>query len=94
MRTPDDLIKIKVTMNSVLSLDRERIIQDPVWAGIADNYNLEDPEQAEQALFLYLVSYIQRQQLFGECIFMPATNGPSDLLVDNMEDITNGDGNS
>ena len=87
MRTQEDLIEVRVEMVSTISLDRERIIEDPAWAAIADNINLEDKEQVEQALFLYLKSYIIRQQLFGACIFMPATNGPSDIEVKSMEEV-------
>lgn len=86
MRSPEDLIKIRVAMLSTISLDRERIIEDPVWASIADNLDLNNPGQVEQALYLYLESYIHRQQLFGgNNVFMPSTNGPADIEVINME---------
>jgi hypothetical protein len=93
MRGPEDLILIKATLSSIISLDRERITEDPAWAAIADNVDLNDPEQVEQALYLYLTSYIHRQQLFGEQIFMPSTNGPVDIEVIKME-VDNADGNS
>jgi hypothetical protein len=92
MRTPEDLIKVRVMMFSDVDLDRERIIEDPAWAEIADKIDLNDPEQVEQALYLYLGGYIHRQQLFGgSSVFMPSTNGPANITVINMEDITNGD---
>lgn len=94
MRSPEDLIKVKVVMSSTLSLDLERIVEDPAWAAIADNLDLNDTEQREQALFTYLRYYIHRQQLFGEQIFMPSTNGPADMQVEQMEDVSNGNGNS
>ena len=88
MRTSEDLITVRVIMVSNVSLDRERITEDPAWAAIADKVDLNDSEQVEQALYLYLEGYIHRQQLFGEQIFMPSTNGPSDIQVIHMEDLS------
>ncbi len=95
MRTPEDLILIDVTLKARVSLDLERIVEDPRWASIAHKVDLNDPEQREQALFQYLGSYINREheQLF-DTVFMPATNGPSDLIVEKMEDVSNGNGSS
>lgn len=91
MRTPEDLILVKVTLSALVSLDLERIIEDPRWATVADNVDLNDPEQREQALFQYLGSYIgrEREQLF-DTVFMPATNGPADLTVEKMENVSHG----
>jgi hypothetical protein len=89
MRGPEDLITIRVTLSATISLDRERIVEDPAWASIADNVDLEDPEQKDQALFQYLASYIRREQLF-DSVFMPSTNGPSDLVLENLEEVKNG----
>ena len=91
MRTPEDRIKVRVTMQVVVDLDRERIVEDPLWAN-AESYDLNDPEQVQRALFTYLASYVHRQRLFGEQIFMPSTNGPADISVINMEEVTNGNG--
>lgn len=86
MRGPEDLIQVYVTLMSHISLDRERITEDPVWASISDGKDLSDPEQLNQAMRQYLESYIQRQQLFGgETVFMPSTNGPADLMLADME---------
>lgn len=94
MRSPEDLIKVRVTMQAMVSLDRERIIEDPSWASIADNIDLNDQSQVEQALYLYLRNYIHRQPLFGEQIFMPTTNGPADIQVIEMEDVSHGNSTS
>ena len=89
MRVPEDLIKIRVIMEATISLDRERIIEDPIWSN-AESYDLTDPEQLQRALFLYLATYIRREQLFGgPDIFMPSTNGPSTINVISMEKISN-----
>lgn len=93
MRGPEDLIQVDVTLHSRISLDRERIVDDPAWAAIVDKLDLNDPEQLDQALRMYLNSYIQRQQLFGgSVIFMPSTNGPADITLRDME-VVNGTGN-
>lgn len=90
MRGPEDLILIKVSLSSTISLDRERIIEDPQWAAIADRIDLNNTEQREQALFEYLARYINRgnEKLF-DSVFMPSTNGPSDLNIEKME-VVNG----
>jgi len=95
MRGPEDLILIDVYLKSTVSLDRERIVEDPAWAAIADNVDLNDPEQREQALFRYLAQYISRgnEKLF-DSVFMPSTNGPADLTIIRMEDVTHGNSNS
>lgn len=85
MRGPEDLIVLDVKMSARVSLDRERIIEDPAWANIADKVNLTDPEELKQALQQYLESYILRQQLFGPQVFMPSTNGPADIIVERIE---------
>lgn len=88
MRGPEDLVRVKVTLSSIVSLDRERIVEDPAWAAIADNVDLNDPEQVEKALAKYLNSYLQRQMLFGgQDVFMPSTNGPASLEMISAETI-------
>lgn len=91
MRSPEDLIQVQVKLSATISLDRERITEDPAWASIADNVDLNDPEQVEQALYLYLGQYITREkkQLF-DSIFMPSTNGPADIIIDDMKELHNG----
>lgn len=92
MRTPEDRIKVRVTMEAVIDLDRERIVEDPLWAN-AEAYDLADPGQVERALFLYLASYVRRSKLFGGPeVFMPSTNGPAEIEVIKMEDVTDGNG--
>ena len=86
---------MQVKMTAVISLDRERIIEDPAWAAIVDNLDLNNPEHVEQALYLYLESYIRREQLFGgNRVFMPSTNGPADIKMERMEDVSNAYGTS
>ena len=89
MRDQNDRVVIDVTIRARVSLDRERVIEDPAWAEVSKNYDLTKPEQVQQALYQYLGNYVIREQLFGGIsIFMPSTNGPADLIVENMEEVT------
>lgn len=84
MRSPEDLIRLRVTLYALVDLDKERIESDPAWDEVSKHFNLEDPAQNTQALYRYLGFYINREQLFDNK-FMPATNGPSDLFITDME---------
>lgn len=90
MRSPEDLIRLRVSIYSLVDLDRERIESDPAWEEVSKHFDLTDPEQSKQALFRYLGFYVNREQLF-DSKFMPATNGPSDLFITDMTMI---DGNT
>ena len=93
-RGPEDIFEVEVLLASRISLDRERVVEDPAWAAIADNFDLSDPEQVDKALYLYLQQYIQRQQLFGgQVVFMPATNGPADIRLVRMDNTSMEEGN-
>jgi len=91
MRGPEDLIQVELRLRAIVSLDRERITEDPVWAGIADSIDLQDPEAVKQALYRYIGQYVAREkkQLF-DAIFMPSTNGPADLTIESIEELSNG----
>lgn len=84
MRSPEDLVQIKVSLYSIISLDMERIEMDPAWIEVCQRVDLEDPEQVKQALFQYLGLYISREELFDNR-FMPATNGPANVIITDME---------
>lgn len=84
MRSPEDLVRIRVKLSAVIDLDRERVVEDPAWAAVADPLDLSDPEQLEQALQLYLAAYLRREMLF-DTLFMPSTNGPAEVSIDEME---------
>lgn len=87
-RGPEDIFEVEVLLASRISLDRERVTEDPAWATIADNFDLSDPKQVDKALYLYLQQYLQRQQLFGgQAVFMPATNGPADIRLVRMDNL-------
>ena len=93
MRDMNDLIEVKVQLQGVVSLDLERVEEDnPRWETISHKYDLGDPEQRKQALFEYLASYLAGERLFDSS-FMPSTNGPADIFVLQMEDVTNGNAN-
>lgn len=84
MRSPDDLIRVRVTMYSPIYLDKERIESDPRWEEVSRHFDFSQPGQKEQALYQYLGLYINREQLF-DSRFMPASNGPADIFITDME---------
>jgi len=86
MRCPEDLIQVRVLLGSTISLDRERIVNDPAWAAIADKLDLTNSEELERALHLYLSSYLRREELF-DSVFMPSTNGPASVEVLQIQQI-------
>lgn len=92
MRDMNDIAQIQVQLQGVVSLDLERVEEDPRWDTISRKYDLNDPEQRKQALFEYLGSYIAGERLFDSS-FMPSTNGPADLFILDMEELSNGNGN-
>ena len=93
MRDMTDLALIRVTLTGTVNLDLERVENDnPRWETISHKYDLGDPEQRKQALFEYLASYLAGEKLFDN-EFMPSTNGPADLYLTDMEDVTNGNAN-
>lgn len=93
MRDMNDLALIRVTVTGTVSLDLERVESDnPRWETISHKYDLGDPEQKKQALFEYLASYLSGERLFDSS-FMPSTNGPADLFITDMEEVTNGNAN-
>lgn len=89
MRTKEDLVRIMVSSYSIIDLDWERIEEDPEWSMVSSAFDLNDQEQKMQALFRYLGNYVSRDQLF-KATFMPSTNGPANLIITDMEDVTNG----
>jgi hypothetical protein len=81
-RTDEDIFEVIGTLSFRLSLDWERIENDPVW-----RQYLMVSESPEAALEAYVEHYITRDRLVRE---MPSTNGPGQLALQYMERITNG----
>lgn len=82
MRSEEDIVEVRIEMSSLLSLDWERIENDPIWIQIGNDCNLSDPAQRHQALLRYIGAYIGLEKFFRDC---PSTNGPASVWAHNME---------
>lgn len=80
MRNDQDIIQVDLLLFGSLSLDMERMEQDPNWRTIAAQYDL--PLEIERAVFEYITHYVRREKLLRD---MPSTNGPGDLQLRQME---------
>lgn len=76
MRNRKDLRMVRFELIGGIQLDMERVEQDPAWAMAGRNYNLDDPEQFDQAVVEYLLHYLGGELLLAE---MPTTTGPAEL---------------
>jgi hypothetical protein len=85
MRTPEDIVQINFTLLCGLSLDQERVEQDPVWAQVTRHVELDDPGERERALQRYVGYYLEREHVLAE---MPGTNGPAILAHCQFEPTT------
>lgn len=79
MRSEQDRLLVRLTLEAVADLDMERIENDPVWESLL----VQSPDR-ETALKSYVRNYLLRQDvlLFTN---MPSTNGPSVLVIQDME---------
>jgi hypothetical protein len=76
MRTRHDLKILQFKLICGVTLDMERVENDPAWIMAGRNYDLADPLQMDAALVLYLQHYLAKEGLLAE---MPSTNGPADV---------------
>lgn len=88
-RTADDLFTIRIRTTASVSLDWERIEQDPVFRTILAMYPEQDNPQGtrvirREALRDYLAHYLMRERLLRD---MPSTNGPGSLYIDELLDL-------
>ena len=76
MRTRHDLKILQFKLICGVTLDMERVEDDPAWAMASRNYDVADPMQMDAALVIYLQHYLAKEGLLAE---MPSTNGPADV---------------
>lgn len=86
-RSEDDLFDLHLTLSGLVSLDRERIEQDPVFRTILSMYEVPSTDEGRetvwaQALQEYLTHYIIRERFLRD---VPSTNGPGTLRIDDMQ---------
>jgi hypothetical protein len=83
-RSDEDIFSITINLQGSLSLDWERIMDDPVWDTIIQ---LQDgPLNYQAALVEYIIFYLRSEKLLTN---MPGTNGPGIL---ELRDIGASDG--
>jgi hypothetical protein len=73
---PNDpqLLTLRFAIAGVVTLDPDRLEDDPVWQMISARYDLTSGEGRRQALAAYLTRYLEREQLLAQ---NPCTNGPA-----------------
>jgi hypothetical protein len=77
MKTMDDLRTVRFSIQCGITLDRERLEEDPVWKQFTWRHDVNTESGLCEALTAYLRYYLQRDtSLLAE---MPATNGPADV---------------
>ncbi len=76
MRTRDDLIAVRFEISCSVTLDIERIQEDPVWDSVCLYHDITQPEQLAKALQVYVRHYLQRESILAE---MPSTCGPANM---------------
>jgi len=86
-RSDADLFNLRITLVGDISLDWERVEQDPVFRTILMTYgDLETEEERamarRQSLQEYLAHYTIRERFLRD---VPATNGPGTLHIERIE---------
>src|ERR1035438_10442539 len=76
MRTRNDLKILRFSLICGVTLDMERVANDPAWVMASRHFDTEDPLQMDAALVEYLKHYLAKEVMLTE---MPSTNGPADV---------------
>ena len=76
MRTRNDLKILRFSLICGVTLDMERVENDPAWVMASRHFDIEDPLQMDAALVEYLKHYLAKEVMLTE---MPSTNGPADV---------------
>jgi hypothetical protein len=77
-RSEEDILELSFQLEAHVTLDIERVINDPIWRLICLQSGLEDTEYHPELLVDYLNHYIIRDKALTD---MPATNGPAELRL-------------
>ena len=80
-RSDSDIIDLRFTVTADLSLDIERIIEDPIWKTICFANGYDETNYYPELLEDYLKHYVTRERFLSNCV---STNGPGTL---NLGDI-------
>ena len=82
MRGKDDIKLIRFEAGGTISLDLERIEEDPLWGQILQRQDISTDQGLNAALCRYFVQYLSNESILAE---MPSTNGPATLTGLNAE---------
>ena len=82
MRNRNDLKSVRFSLLCGVTLDMERVEQDPAWGMAGRHYDLDDPQQFDAAVVEYLKHYLGAESILSE---MPSTNGPADVYGTTIE---------
>lgn len=80
-RSFDDIFTVNLKLDATISVDLERIEEDPVWINFLSLYS------SPEAFIMYLSYYIVRDKFLSEA---PFTNGPGGFNLIDVE-IPNGE---
>ena len=80
-RSPEDLLEVRLGLMARVSLDMERIEEDPIYRQC-----LMVASDEASALQAYLEHYITRERFLRD---MPSTNGPGQLATSDVIEVSN-----
>lgn len=80
-RSPEDLLEVRLGLMARVSLDMERIEEDPIYRQC-----LMVAADETSALQAYLEHYITRERFLRD---MPSTNGPGQLAMSEFIEVSN-----
>lgn len=87
MRSEEDILQFRVKMLCGVSLDMERIEEDPQWEFLTRALDMSNAEIKKAAVETYLAKYISQEILLTN---MPSTNGPASLYGTEIEWVEKG----
>ena len=79
MRDANDLKRIRFTLICGVTLDMERVAEDPSWSMAARNCDLSVPREFNFAMMQYLQYHLNNSRMDRLLAEMPATCGPADI---------------
>lgn len=82
MRSQDDIQTVRFTSKGSVTLDLERVEQDPAYLRIAGRYDMTDSKQRDQVLCLYVAFHFGSERMFTN---LPTAMGPGDVFPEKME---------
>ena len=77
-RSDEDIINITFEVSAQISLDIERIINDPIWKILCLSEGYDDTSYYPELLQLYISYYVVRDKFLSH---MPSTNGPAECNI-------------